>query len=151
LKFGDVVTAVASLVVISILYDSALLAVSVPMIMIRWGTVVAGILSILVASLIVGYLFAVKIQEESRRGAIGRIVVLSTVVLTFFTMALLANPLASPAIKESLDSMFSTSGWTNYDWFVVMVMVVALEAVIALVFGFIGLYAGLMLRKPKKT
>lgn len=151
MKFGDVVTAVASLVVISILYDSALLAVSVPMIMIRWGTVVAGILSILVASLIVGYLFAVKIQEESRRGAIGRIVVLSTVVLTFFTMALLANPLASPAIKESLDSMFSTSGWTNYDWFVVMVMVVALEAVIALVFGFIGLYAGLMLRKPKKT
>jgi hypothetical protein len=151
LKFGDVVTAVASLVVISILYDSALLAVSVPMIMIRWGTVVAGILSILVASLIVGYLFAVKIQEESRRGAIGRIVVLSTVVLTFFTMALLANPLASPAIKESLDSMFSTSGWTNYDWFVVMVMVVALEAVIALVFGFIGLYASLMLRKPKKT
>ena len=151
MKFGDVVTAVASLVVISILYDSALLAVSVPMIMIRWGTVVAGILSILVASLIVGYLFAVKIQEESRRGAIGRIVVLSTVVLTFFTMALLANPLASPAIKESLDSMFSTSGWTNYDWFVAMVMVVALEAVIALVFGFIGLYAGLMLRKPKKT
>lgn len=151
MKFGDVVTAVASLVVISILYDSALLAVSVPMIMIRWGTVVAGILSILVASLIVGYLFAVKIQEESRRGAIGRIVVLSTVVLTFFTMALLANPLASPAIKESLDSMFSTSGWTNYDWFVVMVMVVALEAVIALVFGFIGLYASLMLRKPKKT
>ena len=151
MKFGDVVTAVASLVVISILYDSALLAVSVPMIMIRWGTVVAGILSILVASLIVGYLFAVKIQEESRRGAIGSIVVLSTVVLTFFTMALLANPLASPAIKESLDSMFSTSGWTNYDWFVAMVMVVALEAVIALVFGFIGLYAGSMLRKPKKT
>jgi hypothetical protein len=151
LKFGDVVTAVASLVVISILYDSALLAVSVPMIMIRWGTVVAGILSILVASLIVGYLFAVKIQEESRGGAIGSIVVLSTVVLTFFTMALLANPLASPAIKESLDSMFSTSGWTNYDWFVAMVMVVALEAVIALVFGFIGLYAGSMLRKPKKT
>lgn len=31
-----------------------------------------------------------------------------------------------------------------------MVMIVALNVVIALVFGFIGLYAGSILKKPKK-
>jgi hypothetical protein len=106
------------------------------------------------ASLIVGYVFAVKIQEESRRGAIGRIVVLSTIVLTFATMALFANPYTSTAINEGLESMYSTSGWTTWDWVAysqfVMVMLVAVNVVIALVFGFIGLYAGSMLKKPKK-
>jgi len=150
LKFGDVVTAVASLVVITLLLDSVLLAIFVP-VMSTGGTNVAGILSTLVASLIVGYVFALKMQEESKRAAIGRIVVLFTVVSMFATMAFIANPLASPAVKESMDTMFSTSGWTNYDWFDAMFMLVALNVVIALVFGFIGLYAGSMLRKPKKS
>jgi hypothetical protein len=146
LKFGDVMVAVASLAVISALLDSVLNVVFLPVIS-TGGKDVACILSILVASLIVGYLFAVKIQEESRRGAIGSIVVLSAVVWMFFAMALFANPLASPALKDSLNSMFSTSGWTDYDWFVAIVGVMALNAVFALVFGFIGLYVGSM-RKP---
>lgn len=150
LKFGDVVTAVASLAVITTLLDSVLLVVLVPVISGK-GVDVSGILSTLVASLIVGYLFALKIQEESRRGAIVSIVVLFTVVSMLATIAFIANPLASPAVKESMDGMFSTSGWTNFDWFDAMFMVVALNVVIALVFGFIGLYAGSMLRKPKKS
>lgn len=109
MKFGDVVTAVASLVVIDILLDSVLLAVFVP-VNSYWGSDVAGILSIFVASLIVGYVFAVKIQEESRRGAIGRIAVLSTVVLTFATMALFANPYMGTAMNESLESMYPRVG-----------------------------------------
>jgi ABC-type sugar transport system permease subunit len=118
------------------------------------GPDVAGILSILVASLIVGYVFAVKIQEESKLGAIGRIVVLSAVVVTFATMALFANPYTSTAINEGLESMYSTGGWTTWDWVAysqfVMVMLVALNVVIALVFSFIRLYAGSMLKKRKR-
>jgi hypothetical protein len=158
LKFGDVITAVASLAVVHILLDWVLLEAFVPMTPeggIAHGlTAVAGILSIFVASLIVGYLFASKIQEESRRGAIGSIVVLFTVVFMLVVVALVANPFATPAIKDNLDSMFSTtttSGWTNYDWFVAIVGVVAFNVVLALVFSFIGLYAGSMLRKTKKT
>jgi hypothetical protein len=150
LKFSDVVTAAASLAVITLLLDSVLLAVFVP-VMSSGGTDIAGILSTLVASLIVGYVFALKIQEESRRGAIANIAVLFTVVSMLATMVFIANPLASPAVKESMDTMFSTSGWTNYDWFDAMFVLVALNVVVALVFGFIGLYAGSMLRKPKKT
>ena len=89
MKFGDVVTAVASLVIINILLESVFVGFvrTVPE-----GTDIAGILSNLAASLIVGYVFAVKIQEESRRRTISSIVVLSALVLLFFALALFANP-----------------------------------------------------------
>jgi hypothetical protein len=155
LKFGDVITAVASLGVIHILLNYVLLEAFVPMNP-TGGTAhalmaVAGILSILVASSIIGYLFAFKIQEESRRGAISSIAVLFTVVFMLAIVALIANPSVYPAIKDNLNSMFSTSvtsGWTNYEWFVGILGVVVTNVVFALVFSFIGLYAGSMLRKP---
>jgi len=154
LKFGDVITAVASLAVAYILLSSVLSAVMIP-VNSSWGVDVAAIVSILVSSLIIGYVFAAKIHEESRRGAIGRIVAFSTILLTFYTMALFANPYAGASLKESLESMFSTGGWTAMDWLaysqLLLVMIVALNVVFALVFGFIGLYAGSMLRKPKKS
>jgi uncharacterized membrane protein len=50
--------------------------------------------------------------------------------------------------------MFSTSGWTTWDWVaysqLMMVMLVTLNVVFALVFGFIGLYAGSMLKRGAK-
>ncbi len=155
MKFGDIITAVASLTVVTILLDFVFLAVFVP-VDISWGVDVAGILSFLVASLIVGYLFAVKIQEESKMGAIGRIVVLFAVVVMFAQMALLATiPYMEAAMNEELEKMFSTSGWTTKDWVsysqFALVASVAYNCVIALVFGFIGLYVGSMLRKPSKS
>jgi hypothetical protein len=155
LKFGDVITAVASLTVISLLLVFVFLAVLVPVDS-SLGLDVANILSILVASLIVGYVFAVKIQEESRMKAVGKIAVLSTVVMAFATMTSLAvNPYIGTYLDESIASMFTTSGWTTAAWLsyshVVVMMIVAMNCVFALVFSFIGLYAGSMLRKPKKT
>jgi hypothetical protein len=119
LKFGDVVTAVASLTVIYILLHTVLLAVLVP-VNSYWAPDVAGLVSVLLASLIVGYVFAVKIHEEWRIGAIGRIVVLSTVVLAFTRTLLLTE------------------------------MLVVLDVVIDLVFGFIGLYVSSMRNKALK-
>ena len=153
MRFGDVITAVASFAVVYMLLEFVLLGIFIP-VNSYLAPDIANIVSVLLASLIVGYVFAGKIKEESRIGAIGRIVVLSTVVLTFYAMALFANPYAGALIKESLESMFSTSGWTTNDWTVysqlLMVMIVALNVVFDLVFGFVGLYAGSMLRKPKQ-
>ena len=150
MKFSDVIVAVATLVVVSLLLESVLLLAFVPA-MSHSGIDVAGILSILVASLIVGYAFALKIQEESRIRSVASIVVLSALVLAFGVMAIGANPLASPAIKDAMSSLFSTGGWTSYDWFDSIFALVAINTIYALAFGFIGLYAGSMLRKPKKT
>jgi hypothetical protein len=156
LKFGDIVAAVASLTVVTTLLDFVFLMVFVSVDP-HWGIDVATILSILVASLIIGYVFAAKIQEgELRMSAIGRIVVLFTVVIMFVLMASLAvNPYMEAMMEEGLESMFSTSGWTTTDWLgyshLVLVMMVAFNVVFALVFGFVGLYAGSMLRKTKKS
>ncbi len=99
-------------------------------------------------------MFAGRIKEYLKVGAIGRIVVLSTVLLTLFTMALFTNPYVGTVIVETLESMFSTSGWATLDWVVysqlLMVMIVALNVVFDLVFGFVGLYAGSMFRKAIK-
>ena len=155
MKFGDVITAVASLAVIYILLAFVFLAVFVPVDP-YWGLEVANILAILVASLIVGYVFAAKIQEGSRMGAIGRIVVLFSVVQVFGFMASMAvNPYMGAMMEESLESMFSTSGWATTDWLgyshFVLFMMAAFNVVFALVFGFIGIYVGSRLRKPSKS
>jgi hypothetical protein len=146
--------AMASLVVAYVLLDLMLSAVMIPASS-YWGPDVATIVSLLAASLIVGYVFAAKIHEGSRIRAIGKTVVLSAVVLMFYTLGLSANPYAGAALQESLESMYATSAWTTWDWVayssLLMVMLVGLNVVFALAFGFIGLYAGSMLRKPKKS
>ena len=150
LKFGDVVTGVASLVLIGFLVDFVLKYVFVPLNSTMSEMLAYGI-AFLAASLIVGYVFALKIQDESRIRAIGGIVVLSTFMLMLFLLAWIANPIASPWVKDSLENLFNTSGWTNYDWSAYLALAVTLEVVLALVLSFIGLYVGSMLRKPKKT
>jgi hypothetical protein len=47
--------------------------------------------------------------------------------------------------------MFNTSGWTNYDWSAYSSLALTVVVLIGLVVDFIGLYAGSMLRKPKKA
>jgi hypothetical protein len=150
LKFSDVVIATASLVLIGLALDAVLKVLFIPLNS-NEGELLAYIIAWLVASLIVGYVFALKIQDESRIRAIGGIVVLSAFTLMFFLGVWIANPLASPWFKESLEGMFNTSGWTNYDWSAYTALVTTVDIVIGLVFSFIGLYAGSMLRKPKKT
>jgi hypothetical protein len=138
-----------------ILLYAVLLVVFVP-VNTYWGQNIAGILSTLVASLIIGYRFAAQIHEKSRRGAISRIAVLFAVVLMFVVLALVAvNPHMQTAMDESLESTYLTSGWTTTDWagysWVSMVMLVAVNTVIVLVFSFIGLYAGSMLKRLSKS
>ena len=156
MKFSDAILAVAAAFVIDVLVVVVLLMVLISPLGSYWGLNSAGIVSGLVAGLLVGYLFAVKIQEESRMKAVGKIAVLLAFVQAFAVMiSFPSNPYYGAWTKETLQSMFSTVAWTTVDWFVyeelVTFMMVALNVVLALVLGFIGLYAGSMLRKPKKT
>lgn len=147
LEFGDTIAAVASLAVAYMLLFSVLFGVMIT-VNTTWGPDIATIVSIFLASLVVGYLFAGKINEGSKRGSIGRIVVLSAVVLTLFTMALFANPYVDTVIEEEMENMFDTSGWATLDWLaysqLLMLMLVALNVVFYLVLGFVGLYVGSM-------
>jgi hypothetical protein len=146
LKFSDVITAAAVLIVINTVVTILLLAVFTSAPTVGWN--VAPWVSILVASLIGGYIFALKIQEESKTKAISSIALWFSFATLFAVAALFANPLVNPYVKDNLSNTFSTTGWTDYNWVVGMGMIVVFNVVFAFVLGFIGLYAGSMLRKP---
>jgi hypothetical protein len=154
LKFGDVIIAVASMTVVLWLVDTVLSFALVPMNP-AWGGYVADVVSALVSPLIVGYVFAGKIREESRMASICKLVVLFAVATMLIIMIWGADiGHYNAMVDENLTNTYgktTTSSWTNSVWVayesMMLNMVVALYIVIALVFGFIGLYLGSM-RKP---
>ena len=156
MRFSDVILAVATTIVITVLVYSVLGMALVPSMDSYSGQSIAATISMLVAGLVTGFVFAGNIQEESRMKAVGKIVVLFATVWLFLVMILFSgNSYYWTNIKETLQDMFSTGAWTTVDWFVYEQLAtslnLALNVVLALVLGFIGLYVGSMLRKPKKS
>ena len=154
MKFGDVVTAVASLVVILALIEFALGIVLIPA-GLDWSGNITGVISLFLASLIVGYVFGRRIWEEAGMEAIAKITVLGAVLMVFYVVNYPALGDWTPAIKEAIQkanptSTFSASQWVTWETLVLLETVV-INMVMAIVLGFIGLYIGSMLRKPKKS
>jgi len=152
LRFGEIITAVALGIVVFVFVEFALAIVLVPTVGYTWGLDVAATISLFVAMLIVGYVFAGQIKED-RLGSIGRILILSVAVLIFAVMmGFAANGSYSAFVQNSLRSMFSdTASWTPAQWFVyeqlVLIETLAFNAALGLVFGFLGLYAGSMRKR----
>ena len=121
-----------------------------------WGGYVADIVSFLVSGLIVGYVFAGKLREESKMASIGKVVVLFAVVTMFFILIWAAAiGHYNAMINENLQNTYHTSSWTNGEWVayetMMLLLINALYIVFALVFGFIGLYLGSMRKPSAKT
>jgi len=156
LRFGDVVTCVASLAVIMVLIHFPLLMVLVPALGFYWGLNVSAIISVFLSALIGGYIFAGKIWEEARMEAIAKITVLAA-VLMMFAVVMESAALAdwAPAVKEAYQEANPTATLSTFEWYAVESMwlstQVVLNVVIVLALGFIGLYVGSMLRKPVKS
>jgi small-conductance mechanosensitive channel len=146
-----VIIATVSLVLVALVLD--------PFLLVAFGSLnpnptsdtLAGVISFLVASLVVGYVFALDIQEESRVRAIGVIVVLSTFTYTTFSTIWMANGFAYPRFRNFMNSMFNRTVWTDYDLNAYAALTVSLQAIVCIVIGFIGLYVGSMLRKPSTS
>ena len=156
MKFGEIITAVALGVVVYVFVEFVLALALVPAVSYTWGFNVATIVSIFVAMLAVGYVFAGQIKED-RLGSIGRILVLSVVVLIIASMiSYAANGSYSTWVQDSLKSTYSdTASWTSAKWFayeqLVLIENLALNAGFGLVVGFIGLYIGSMHKPSAKT
>lgn len=151
MKFGDVIVATASLVLIGFMLQTVLHVAFISVVSDPTSDVLAWIIALLVTSLIVGYVFALRIQEQSRIRAVGKIVVLSTLAVLLLTIALTANPMVNEWHLNNMASMFSTSGWTSSEWVAYSALLFTMDMVVVAVFSFIGLYAGSMLKKPKKA
>ena len=151
MKFSNVIVATASLVLVGFLLNAVLHVALLPAFSVATSELLAWIVAFLVTALIVGYTFALRIQEQSRLKAIGEVVVLSSLGVMLLVMVWFGNPMAGPAVKDSMGIMFSTNQWTNAEWSAYSAFLATIDVVVAAVFSFIGLYAGSMLRKPKKT
>jgi len=150
LKFSDVIVATVSLVLFGLLLNGFLLVAFGSLSASSTSDTLASIISFLVASLVVGYVFALKIQDESRTKAIGVIVVLSAFALLIFITIWIATPFAYPWEQDFLNSMFNrtTSSWSHYDLNAYAALAKSIEVIMGMVISFIGLYIGSMFRKP---
>jgi len=156
LKFGDIVTAVASLAVIMLLITVPIRMVLVPALGFGLGINVSAAVSILLSALIGGYIFAGKIWEESRMAAIAKITVFAAVLMMFFAVNLSALPHWGLAVEEAYKDMYTeTATWSTSEWLaaenIAITNMVFFNVVMVLVLGFIGLYVGSMLRRPAKS
>jgi flagellar biosynthesis protein FliQ len=148
LKFGDVIVAVASIVVLTYLFEYPLGFVF--NLQTNGGQWADSLISILLSALIVGIVFAGKIWEENRIKAILRILVLVAVLFIFGLWISVSSSDWISAIREANPhSTYTASNWYYFDSSVA-VGTVFLNVVFVLVLSFIGLYIGSMLRKPKK-
>ena len=159
MKFGDLVMIVASIAVIF-----ALIAFPLEMLwfsalgisdMSNWGYMVSLIVSLFLSALINGYIFAEKIWE-SRRESITKITVLWAALMMLFAIIVPASiadwglSVKEEYLAANPGATLSTSEWVTWEMMFLDMFTLLLVGM-ALVLGFIGLYVGSMLRKPKKS
>jgi hypothetical protein len=142
-----VIIATASLVLLGLILGAFLAVGFIPMNNGSLSDILSFIVALLVSSLVVGYVFALKIQEDSRVKAIGVIDVLSTFTWMLFYLVWICNQYGSAWFQESLNNMFKPSGWTTYEYSAYSSLAASIPAIIGFVVIFIGLYAGSMFRK----
>ena len=149
MKFSDEIIATASLVLLGLILNAFLLVAFGSLNPNSTSDTLASIISFLVASLVVGYVFALNIQDESRIGATGVIVVLFGFTMLMFMVIWSASDFASPWFQDSLNSMFNrtTTSWSHYDLNAYAAFAVSVQVIIGLVISFIGVYIGSMLKK----
>jgi len=112
------------------------------------------VVSIFLATLITGYIFAGKIWE-ARKEAITKITVLTAALVILFAMFLPALSEWSPSVREEFGKMFDITTLSTSELLGVEMMALSLNAFIntvgTLVLGFIGLYIGSLFRRPVKS
>jgi len=156
LKFSDIVIAVASIGVIFALIAFPLELVFVSALGLKLGQDIGGFGSLFLSALIGGYIFAGKIWE-ARREALTKITVLWAAFMGVIVMMIPAGVAHWGLMaEEEFQLMYpgaaepSTAEWVSYE----MMYNGSFSFLIvgsALLLGFIGLYIGSMLRKPKKS
>jgi len=155
LRLDDIVTCVASIAVTFALITAPLDMVLVSALGLEPGYNVSIIVSFLLSTMISGYIFAEKIRE-ARRQTIARITVLWA-ALAMLLAAIVPATVTDwgPMAKEEYlaanpGATLSTSEWVNWEEMYLDIFMFSVVGV-ALVFGFIGLYVGSMLRRPLKS
>lgn len=155
LKFGDVVTAVASLAVIGMLILLPLVFVLTLALGNFGGFMLGVVVSFLLSAVIVGYICTQKIWEENRTKTIAQITVLFTVLVVSVSLVENATVEWAPYIRAEYLKANPTATPSASDWYYIERLELIAEdfivVVLMLAITFIGLYIGSMLKKPTKS
>ena len=146
MEFGDIALATAVFFVLSVLFY-----LMPPIAVIFQYVSVSFILSVLVAGLVAGFTYGHKIADQ-RIKSIAKILALSAVVLAFFAANMnfldwttyQAAGADHPGVVATADEFLLMMPY-------VTVLQIVLSWIVGGPFAFIGLYAGSMLRKHKKS
>jgi hypothetical protein len=143
-----VIIATVSLALLSFIFETFFLVGFTPINNDMLADMLSFIIASLISSLVVGYVFALKIQEDSRIKAVGVVDVLSTFTVLVLVLIWICNTYGAEWFMKQLDNLFSPSGWTPYEYAAHTGLLLSFHTIIGFVIIFIGLYVGSMLRKP---
>lgn len=156
MKFSDVIVAVASLVVLTVLISFPLESVLVTALGFYLGVTTGAVISIFLSAIIVGCIFTAGISE-SRRNTIAKITVLSGVIMMFsvgLNTAVLGGEFTQ-YVREMYLEANPTAELSIFEWYVIGGIYLGFQIFInmltVLALGFTGLYVGSILRKPKNS
>lgn len=155
MKFGDIIIATASIIVICVLISYPLMLALTPATGEYNAFELSGFVVFILSPIIVGYIFAKQIREEDRTKTILKIAVLVAFIAMF--MVLLDDAVVewAPYYRAEYLKANPTATPTAYEWYNIQLAALTMEtfaaAAVMLVLTFIGLYIGSQLKKPTKT
>ena len=156
MRFGDVVTAVASLFLVTVLISYPLEIVLISTLGLQSGPPIGASISVLLGAFIIGYIFSGR-TNNGRKEAIAKISVLFTVLMMFSIVlnnAVLGEDFTN-WVHESYQESNPTASLTTFEWFLVGGLFIGsqmfMNTIVLFLFTLIGLFAGSTLRKTKRN
>ena len=156
LRCGDVITAVASLFLLTVLISYPLEIVLISALGLQSGPPIGASISVLIGALLIGYVLSGR-MTDSRRESIVKISVLFTVLMLFSIVlnnAVLGQDFTEWVHESYLESNPMASP-TSFEWFLIGGLSIGsqmfMNGIILFLISLIGLLIGTIVRKKKKT
>lgn len=154
MKFGDVITAVASLFLITVLISYPLETMLISLLGLNLAPTIGALISVLLGGLIIGYVFSGK-TADGRKEALVKISILFTVLMLFSIVLnnAVLGEYFTDWVQETYQESNPTASLTTFEWFLVGGLFIGsqmfMNAIILFTFSLIGLFTGSRLKKKK--
>jgi hypothetical protein len=152
MKFGDIVTAVASLFLITVLISYPLESLLISILGLNLAPTIGALISVLLGGLLVGYVFAGK-TNGGRKEVLVKISIFFTVLMLFSIVlnnAVLGEYFTN-WVQETYMESNPTASLTTFEWFLIGGLFIGsqmfMNAIILFVFSLLGLFVGSRLRR----
>ena len=154
MKFGDIVTAVASLFLITVLISYPLESLLISLLGLNLAPTIGALVSVLIGGLVIGYVFTGK-TNGGRKEVLVKISIFFTVLMLFSIVlnnAVLGEYFTN-WVQETYQESNPTASLTTFEWFLIGGLFIGsqmfMNAIILLICSLIGLFAGSILRKKR--